>query len=47
MTPNNVQKEVQKLKTTLNQTSQNNKQLEAALRQKYVEFENVDLRLFS
>ena len=40
-TPNNVQKEVQKLKTTLSQTNQNNKQLEAALRQKYVEYENV------
>lgn len=29
------------MKTTLNQTNQNNKQLEAALRQKYVEYENV------
>lgn len=40
-TPSNVQKDVQKLKGTLNQTNQNNKQLEAGLRQKYIEYENV------
>ena len=36
-----IQKEIQRLKQTLNQTTQNNKQIEGALKQKYIELENV------